>query len=293
MSNNIKQTLDKILNAFESGEIPKAVAIASFPMSDIPSANWSFFNRTIQSISGTSDARGYRQWLSVNRQVKKGAKAIYILSPCLKKSDEKYQDNNNSKSLEDNKVNHITFFKETPVFRVEDTEGEPIQYENIDLPEFPLIERAKEWDINVKAVSGNHRYYAYYSPDLKEIAMATPSEKTFFHELSHAADHIIKGKLNTGQDPFQEITAELSAQALARIVGKSIQDTIGNSYRYIKNYAEKLNISAHKACLTVLGDTEKILNLILYGNNGDCKKNYKKNESISSEYQHENHQQTA
>lgn len=281
MSNNIKQTLDKILNAFESGDIPQAVAIASFPISDIPSANWSFFNRTIQSISGTYDARGYRQWLSVNRQVKKGAKAIYILSPCLKKkSDDKYQNNNNSKSLEDNQVNHITFFKETPVFRFEDTEGEPIKYKNIELPDFPLIERAKEWGINVKAVSGNHQYYGYYAPDLKEIAMATPSEKTFFHELSHAADHIIKGKLNIGQDPFQEITAELSAQALARIVGKSIQDTIGNSYRYIKSYAEKLNISAHKACLTVLSDTEKILNFILHGNIDGIK------------YQHTNQQQT-
>ncbi len=291
MSNNITQTLDKILNAFESGEIPKAVAIASFPISDIPSANWSFFNRTIQSLNGTADARGYRQWLLVKRNVKKGAKAIHILSPCLKKNNDKYQDNNNSKSSDDNQVKHITFFKETPVFRVEDTEGEPIKYENIELPEFPLIERAKEWGINVKAVSGNNRYYGYYSPDLKEIAMATPSEKTFFHELSHAAEHIIKGRLNTWQDPFQEITAELSAQALARIVGKSIQDTIGNSYRYIKSYAEKLNISAHKACLTVLSDTEKILNLILHGNIND---GYKKNESISSEYQHTNqHQQAA
>jgi len=291
MSNNITQTLDKILNAFESGEIPKAVAIASFPISDIPSANWSFFNRTIQSLNGTADARGYRQWLLVKRNVKKGAKAIHILSPCLKKNNAKYQDNDNSKSSEDNQVKHITFFKETPVFRVEDTEGEPIKYENIELPEFPLIERAKEWGINVKAVSGNNRYYGYYSPDLKEIAMATPSEKTFFHELSHVADHIIKGRLNTWQDPFQEITAELSAQALARIVGKSIQDTIGNSYRYIKSYAEKLNISAYKACLTVLSDTEKILNLILHGNIND---GYKKNESISSEYQHTNqHQQAA
>lgn len=265
MSNNIKQTLDKILNAFESGDIPQAVAIAGFPMADVPSADWSFFNRTIQSISGTADARGYRQWLSVKRNVKKGAKAVYILSPCLnKKRDE--ESNSNSKSSKENQANHIIFFKATPVFRVEDTEGEPVKYENIELPEFPLIERAEEWGINVKAVSGNHRYYGYYSPDLKEIAMATPSEKTFFHELSHAADHIIRGRLDRGQEPLQEITAELSAQALARIAGKSIVDTTGNSYRYIKSYAEKLNISAHKACLTVLADTEKILNLILYGN---------------------------
>lgn len=154
----------------------------------------------------------------------------------------------------------------TPVFKVEDTDGEPLTYANIELPELPLIERATEWNISVRAIPGNQQYRGYYVPDRKEIALATPSEKTFFHELSHAADHIIKGNLKTGQDALQEVSAELSAQALARMVGKSMQDTTGNSYQYIRNYAQKLRITPHQACLRVLSDTEKILNLILHGN---------------------------
>jgi len=159
----------------------------------------------------------------------------------------------------------LNFFKAMPVFRAEDTEGAPLDYQNIELPELPLIERAYDWGINVKAVPGNFTYYGYFSPGAKEIAVATTSEKTFFHELAHAGDYTLNGKLKPGQDPFQEITAELSAQALARIADKSAEDTTGNSFRYISHYSKKVKMSPHKACLKVLADPEKILNLILHG----------------------------
>ena len=256
MNQQIKAVLDGILEAFETGNIPEAVAVASFPIPDIPSAKWSISNRTIQFIFGTSDSRGYRQWQEIGRQVKKGASAIYILAPCIKK--EKDEDTDEEKLV-------LTSFKAIPVFRVEDTEGEPLDYENIPLPDLPLIERAYDWSIDVKTVPGNYRYYGYFSQARKEIALATSSEKTFFHELAHAADYILKGNLKPGQDPFQEITAELSAQALARIAGKSAENTTGNSYRYIKGYAEQMGMNPHKACLKVLSDCEKILNLILHG----------------------------
>jgi len=41
-----------------------------------------------------------------------------------------------------------------PVFRVEDTDGQPLEYERIELPELPLMEKATEWRISVKAVLG-------------------------------------------------------------------------------------------------------------------------------------------
>ena len=256
MNKNIQTVLQSIVSAFETGNVPEAVAVASFPIPDIPSAKWSFTNRTIQFLSGSADARGYRQWKTTKRHVKKDAKAVYILVPCFKKQQ-------NEETEEEQQV--LTFFKAMPVFRVEDTEGEPLDYQNIELPELPFIKRANDWGINVKAVPGNYRYYGYFSPARNEIALATPAEKTFFHEMSHAADHIIKGHLKPGQDPFQEITAELSAQALSRIAGKSIEDTTGNSFRYISHYAQKVKMSPEKACLRVLSDCEKILNLILHG----------------------------
>jgi hypothetical protein len=129
----------------------------------------------------------------------------------------------------------------------------------------PLIERAQEWAISVKTIPGNYRYQGYYLSGSKKIALATPEEKTFFHELSHAAHDKINGSIKGGQDPLQEIIAELSAQALCRMVGKQPADTTGNSHIYIERYAEKLKMNPYTACLKVMSETEKVLNLILKG----------------------------
>ena len=87
----------------------------------------------------------------------------------------------------------------------------------------------------------------------------------FFHEISHCAHYLLNGGLKRGQDPLQEIIAELSAQTLAIIVGKSAEDTVGNSYRYIQKFADQLNISPHTACLKVMSETEQVLDIILNG----------------------------
>jgi hypothetical protein len=254
MNDKVKQVLNVILDKFKSGDIPAAVALSMYPIPDIPSTKWSLLNRTIMFLEGTKDARGYRQWQMANRYVKKSSKALYILVPFIKKTN----DNGEEKQI-------LFGFGCKPVFRVEDTEGEPLDYRNIELPSFPLIERAKSFGVSVKAVPGNYRFHGYYSMDRKEIVLATPEETTFLHELSHVAHEKVSGKLKGGQNPSQEIVAELSAAALCRLVGKQGNNTIGNSYRYIEKYAEKIKMSPYKACLKVMSETEKVLNLILKG----------------------------
>ena len=81
----IQDALKSIVTCFESGKVPDAISYSVFPMADIPSANWSFLNRVIMYISGTSDARGFYQWKKAKRCVNKGAKAFYILVPRFKK----------------------------------------------------------------------------------------------------------------------------------------------------------------------------------------------------------------
>jgi hypothetical protein len=108
-----------------------------------------------------------------------------------------------------------------------------------------------------------------YAPTKKEIALASPEEATFFHELAHAGHEKVKGKLKNGQDPFQEIVAELSEKELCHIVGKQTNDTTGNSFQYIEKYAQKVNMTPHTACLQVLAETEKVINLILKGSEID------------------------
>ncbi|MBC2714927.1 MAG: ArdC family protein [Desulfobacteraceae bacterium] len=256
MNTNVKQVLETILEKFKSGDIPKAIAMATFPIPDTPSCYWSFTNRTLMFLSGTGDARGYQQWKTVNRWVKKGAKATYILVPCFKKEIKE-------ETGEEKEV--LRFFKSSAVFKVEDTDGEDLEYQNLQLPDLPLLDKANEWGISVKAVPGNYRYFGYYCTQRNEIALATPDEKTFFHEMAHAAHEKVNGKLKAGQDPFQEIIAELSSMALGLIVGKQLKDTTGNSFRYIERYAEKVKLTPHSACLKVLGETGKVLELILKG----------------------------
>ncbi|WP_231715559.1 antirestriction protein [Desulfosarcina widdelii] len=186
--------------------------------------------------------------------MKKGARSFRILVPSFVKSE-----NEENGEVE----NYLRGFMCRPVFRLEDTDGEALDYEMLELPDFPLIERAEEWGISVKAIPGNYRYYGYYIPGRKEIALATTEEGVFFHELAHAAHEQIKGALKPGQDSLQEIIAELSAQVLCRMVGKRNRDTTGNSYRYIGRYAEKIKLTPQAACLKVMSETEKVLNLIL------------------------------
>ena len=82
---NVQEPLHNIIELFQTGQIPEAVAFATFPSCDVPCSHWSFANRLLCFFHHTEDARGYRQWQAVNRQVKKGAKAFHIIAPRLGK----------------------------------------------------------------------------------------------------------------------------------------------------------------------------------------------------------------
>lgn len=122
-SDKVKNVLDQILKAFESGQIPEAIKMATFPMIEVPCSHWSFNNRLIVFLNGTADARGFQQWKEIGRCVKKGSKAIYILVPCFlkKRVDEESGD----------EEKYLTFFKCAPVFAVEVTEGQEPEYQTM------------------------------------------------------------------------------------------------------------------------------------------------------------------
>jgi len=253
MSNQIKEVLDGILAKFESGDIPKAVAISTFPVDDMPSSNWSFLNRLIMILEGTADARGFRQWQQVGRSANGGSKAFYIMVPRMARLETEKGDEEQI----------VGGFLAKPVFRYEDTAGKPLENKTPKLPDLPLIEKANEWGISVRAIPGNYNYCGYFNQTKAEIALATKEESVFFHELAHAAH----SKIRPNKDSTlwaKEIVAELSAAVLCRIVGKTSKH-LGNSYRYIKHYAKKGNLSPIKACLAVLREVESTLNLILNG----------------------------
>jgi hypothetical protein len=262
LSQKAKVQLESLLELFRSGNVPNAVAIAVIPPLDIPSAKWSLANRILTLLAGTADARGIRQWNEVGRKVKKGSRAFYILGPSIvKKTD------TDNETGEDTEKSVLVGFHAIPVFRVEDTDGEPIDYPETEPSQLPpLFEVAKAWDIEVKYIPFSGRYYGYTWKDQDKIALCTHDETVFFHELTHQAHFRVKStngqKSKSGQDPKQEIVAELSAAVLARLHGRQLPNE-GKHYRYIESYADKMKKDVYRACMSVLSDVEKVLGLIL------------------------------
>lgn len=253
MNNKVKAVLDNILEQFQNGNIPELVALSTYPASILPMNKWSLLNQLVCHMTGLTDFRGYKQWEEVKRHVKKGEKATHILVPWIKKEQDE-------KTQEDKSV--LAGFITACVFAVEQTEGEPLDYQKLELPPFPLMERAKELGVDVAAIPGSYEHYGYYSQTKKVIAIASPEECVFFHELTHLADDKITG-IKNGQDPIQEIVAELGALALCQIVGLDGSKHFGNNYRYIERYAKELELTPYGAILKVLSRTEKILKFLL------------------------------
>jgi len=251
MNNSAGNAVQKILEAFESGNIPKAIAYSTFtPPSNIPAYKWTRKNRALAFLQGTGDARGFKQWKDVGRYVKKGAKSIYILGPIIRKSNNvQVEINATGNEIIANDTECIGFFG-IPVFRMEDTEGDPLEYSTLETSSLPFAEVAKKWGLEVISGSFNGEYYGYFSPDKKEIVMATDEEKTFLHELAHAAHYRIDPKAADAPSWQKEIIAELSAGALLYMLGKEPQ--IGNHFRYIKSHAEEADLDPLKACMKIL-----------------------------------------
>lgn len=255
---NAREIVRKLQEEFESGKIFRYLKPELLVSKNSkPSSSWSLCNRLIMLINGTDDARGFHQWNQVGRHVKKGAKAFGILAPRLiKKVDEKTQ--------EEKKV--LAGFLGVPVFRLEDTEGQPLPIEDLKpqvLP--PLSEVAETWNIKInwEGVSNpNQSLCAFYQSNKNRIILHTHDDYTFLHELSHAAHDRVKKGLKNGQDPEQEFVAEFSAACLAEIFNLSDPVKKDSSMAYCQNYLRNAK-NPTAVLLSGLSDVEKVLNLII------------------------------
>jgi len=244
-NDKVRDAINTLLKMFEEENLDK-VTRAVFKGNEIPADNWSFLNRLIMYLNGTDDARGFRQWQHVNRYVTKGSTAFYILAPLVAKFKDTETD-------EERQL--IRGFKAVPVFRIEDTEGEPVITKPYDLHipcEFDGI--IKDLGLNVKAVSfGSRGSYGWYAPARKDIRLASPDIEVFLHELSHAVDDKFN-KLKPGQHNDQEVTAEFSAAVVGHLLGYKV--AYGNVREYIEHYSTK-------ELMQCLGRIEKIVTFIV------------------------------
>ena len=271
-----QEALSCLLAMFESGNLPAAVArtlIRPKPGTERPSDRWSLGNRLLMMGAGTEDARGFRQWQEVGRRVKKGAKAFYIFAPVTRKRTVRLVEVD-PETGEQREVEHeqvfVVAFRPVPVFRYEDTEGEPLPEPDYAPPELPPLQEVarvfgiQEIRYEPARVEGCYGFYSFNGT--KRIVLHSYDVKTWFHELGHAVHHTFR-PLVGAQDPEQEIVAEVFAATMCEFFG--IRGYHQHSWDYIRSYSSRDPQEALKAVFRVLSDVEECLRRVFSVAAGD------------------------
>jgi len=260
VDSRIQEAIAKLLEDFKEPDSLQRIARHAIPALNVPSASWSWLNRLLVEISGSMDARGFRQWQRVGRQVKRGAKAIRILAPRMLKITKKIKDTTGHEVEEERTI--LKGWLAIPVFRVEDTIGKPLDYPKLEPPSPPpLMDVAERFGLRVRYAPFLGSYYGYFSEGKKEIVLNSHDSRTFLHELAHGA-HARISTLKQCQDPGQEIIAEFSAAVLGHLYGIGGHG-VGTSYDYVALYAKKLGKEPATAIFQLLGMCEKVIKSIL------------------------------
>jgi len=259
-----KTILDSILESFKNGNIVNTVKKTVIRKKlNIPSAKWSFLNCLIVEHNCTVDPRGYRQWEEVNRHPMKGSRAFFIFAPVFRKVKPKTTENNIIEENE-NKEFVLKGFGFIPVFRYEDTEGEPLPPDQHAEPENfpPLFNIAEKIGLSVSYGRFFGECRGYYVDSLKSIVLATYDQDTFFHELAHAAHYKVMGKDIENRNKNQkEIVAELCSAVISEMYGFKKEKT---SFDYITNYVKENGSKkdVYDACMSVIAEVGKVLDFI-------------------------------
>src|SRR5208283_4502276 len=211
--------------------------------------------------AGTCDARGFRQWQEVGRSVSKGSKALYILGPVRKRVRRKVSDEQPGGAEEFADI--LVGFMPVPVFRIEDTQGQPLPiYQPRNPP--PLMKVAERFGMKVQYERLAPEVYGATDHVSKTILLATEDHDVFFHELAHAIHRSFEPKTGHGQEAEAETIAQLVAATLARLYGRPADNF---SWNYIAAYAASNNPQqVGRVCMRVLDRTRRVLDLI-YTNN--------------------------
>ncbi len=256
-----EQVAQGLLGMFENGDVPGALArVFIRSKDDVPCRSWSWTNQLLTMFAGTADARGFRQWEQVGRHVVKGAKAFYILAPCIRKLEE--TDNDTGQETE---RSLLYGFRSVPVFRSEDTDGEPLKRDEETanwIESLPLLDVAKSWGLDVSAFNGrNHAAEGQYWHD-KAIRLGVKNLLVWAHEMIHASDHRLHG-LTGGQHMDQEVIAQFGGSILLQCLGLDVESDPGDCWRYIQSYVKGTKKSTVSACTKLLNRTCKAVANVL------------------------------
>ncbi len=253
-----EQVATSLVEAFRTpASLPQALSQVFINRdTNAPQKKWSYQNQILMALQHIRDARGFRQWQKVNRQVKKGEKAHYILGPCTKKVEDK--------NTKEEKI-VLLGFKAIPVFDYEQTEGDPLPGADEAarfIERIPFTSVLEEWGITIDTEGFDGNILGYFQPGENHISLSTENLSTACHEMIHAADSKL-GTLQGTDKQSREIVAELGGAVLLESMGKHHEADLGGAYEYIKRYADSTGKDVVKACTDLLSRTCACVQAIL------------------------------
>jgi N-terminal domain of anti-restriction factor ArdC/IrrE N-terminal-like domain len=189
-------------------------------------------------------------WQKLNRQVKKGEKAIWLCMPLTRKSkDDKGED----------QTVITTFVWKPHWFVLQQTEGEPVP-----MPEITAWGKEKALatlgiqEIAFTDTNGNVQGYA----QKREVAispLAAMPHKTLFHELAHIElGHTAESKF-TDSDHTPRSLREAEAEAVAMLLCESLELPGAEFSRgYIQSWLRG-DVVPEKSAMKIFGTADRIL----------------------------------
>ncbi len=205
----------RVVEQFQTGNIPKALAPIFIKRNDdIPCRAWSWSNQLLTALAGCDDARTYRDWQAVGRQVRKGERAFYILEPCKKKIRDHDTDTGEAR---DRMI--LYGFRAGARFGLDQTDvtdaDEWAKHSGHDheadrfLDALPFVSVATHWGLSVKSYNGSKGAALGQYRHGQSIAIGVENLSTWAHELIHAADDRL-GELKERGQHWRSETVRMS-----------------------------------------------------------------------------------
>lgn len=187
----------------------------------------------------------FKRWGKVNRHVKRGEKALFILAPIFFDEEQ-----------EDGTIERKMWFKKVPVFDLSQTEGEKfepnyVKYDGditfadvVARCTIPVIESQKQ--LTRGYTDGEKIWVSKFIPDAQKICV-------LFHEMAHYYLHFDKDR-NELTSATKEMDAECISYMISAAIGIQNDESAAyirswagnNSHELIKNKGSKLIRTAQK-----------------------------------------------
>lgn len=222
--------------------------------------NYSFNNTMLIMIQCPEATRvaGFKSWIKLNRMVRKGEKAIWILAPMSKKEID-------AQGIEKQKM---IGFRTVPVFDISQTDGEELpevchklsgEADSVIYDNLVKVATGIGFKVSMEILDGPN---GYCNHGTKQIVIESRNDsiqqtKTLAHELGHAIMH---------ETSYERHLMELEAESVAYIVCANLGiESDDYSFGYVAGWAGEKAVDNIKASAKVI---IKTANQILDGMGG-------------------------